>query len=64
MYFCEITDHYIPDKMNSCINLLENLTSEGYEMEPRSENLTRCVDYIFVFYFIYLLILLLYVLLL
>jgi len=37
------------------VNLRENLKSEGYEMEPRSENLSRCViSYLFICVFIYL----------
>jgi len=35
--------------MNSCINVRESLKSEGYEMEPRSKNLSRPVFYLFTF---------------
>jgi len=52
MAFCQITDHHIPESRNSCINLRENLKSEGYEMEPRSENLSRCF-FLFIYLFIY-----------
>ena len=52
--FCQITDHHIPDNMNSCINLRENLKFEGYELEPRNENLSSpCVYNFFIFIYLF-----------
>ena len=51
MVFCQIPAHHTPESRKFCINLRENLKSEGYVMEPRSENVSRCVFYLFIYLF-------------